>query len=107
MSLLNDRGHRGRRARAGRVRLGLYTAGVIVLSVLLFAGLVWRAEGVTIERVLRDPPPPNVAIIRLELGALPGLQVSMGTNVEIKCDADNDGESIVFVCEAREKVRSK
>jgi hypothetical protein len=90
-----------------RVRLGLYAGGGVLLGVLLFAGLVWRAEGVTIDRIMRDPIPANVVIVRLELGALPGLQVSPGANVEVKCDADNDGESIVFVCEAREKVRAK
>ena len=90
-----------------RVRVGLYAGGAVLLGVLLFAGLVLRAEGVTIDRVLRDPPPPNVTIIRLELGALPGLHVRPGTNVEIKCTAENDGKSIAFACQAREKVRAK
>lgn len=90
-----------------RARIGLYWAGAVVLVVLLVAGLVWRAEGMTIDRVLRDPPPPNVTIIRLELGALPGLHVRPGVNVEIKCSADNDGNSIAFACQAREKVRAK
>ena len=90
-----------------QVRLGLYWGGSILLFVLLFTGVVWRAEGVTIDRVLRPPIASNVAIIRLELGTLPGLVVSPGANVEIKCSAENDGKSIMFVCEAREKWRAK
>ena len=35
------------------VRIGLWTAGGILLGVLLFAGLVWRAEGVTITRAIK------------------------------------------------------
>ncbi len=90
-----------------RARLGLYAGGAILLGVLLFAGLVWRAEGGTFENILREPPPPNVTIIRLELGTLPGLHVRPGVNVEIKCSADNDGESIAFACQAREKRRAR
>ncbi len=32
-----------------RARIGLYAAGVVVLVVLLFAGLVWSVENETIE----------------------------------------------------------
>lgn len=90
-----------------RVRLGLYTAGVILLGVLLFAGLVWRAEGVTIKRAIQQPDvPTNSAIVTLHIGELPWLHVYPGANVEIKCTANNNGESIGFACEARERVRA-
>lgn len=90
-----------------RVRMGVYTAGVIVLFVLLLAGFVWRAEGVTIERVMRPAPLPNVAVVTIDVSALPGIHVFPGTNVAIKCTADNDGETIAVVCKARQLVRAK
>lgn len=90
-----------------RARLGVYTAGAIVLFVLLLAGFVWRAEGVTIKRAIQQPDvPTNSAIVTLHIGELPWLHVYPGANVEIKCTANNNGESIGFACEARERVRS-
>lgn len=91
----------------GRVRLGLCAVGVL-LGVLLFAGLVWRAEGVTITRAIQQPDvPTNAAIVTLHIGELPWLHVYPGANVEIKCTADNTGESIAFACTARQRVRAK
>lgn len=81
--------------------------GLRVAGVLLFAGLACRADGVTVERVLRKAPLPNVAIVTIDVSALPGIHVFPGTNVAIKCTADNDGETIMVVCKARQQVREK
>lgn len=90
-----------------RARLGLYAGGAILLGVLLFAGLAWNAEGVVIKRAIQQPDvPTNSAIVTLHIGELPWLHVYPGANVEIKCTAENDGESIGFACEARERVRT-
>ncbi len=86
-----------------RIRIGLWSAGAILLVVLVFAGLVWRdADGhVPIRRDIRPAVAPNEVVVRAELALWSGLIVHPGVDVSVKCSAESDGHELTFVCIAK------
>lgn len=88
-----------------KYRIGLWSAGAILLAVLVAAGMVWRdADGTTIERILRPEVEPNEVVVIVELALQSGIRVHPGANVSVKCTAtSNDREELSFTCNARRR----